>query len=163
MSHNNFKTPSQLPWLVLQSWWKPSDTWVEALQNHWSEIRLCLSPAKRLQNVGNEKCDPGPVHMSEIAPRQGNASAELCSNSIVLYLLPKYPYHLGSHTPCTPWLAIQNVTPCCRSRPEDEHCSARKCHQLKCYVLPVELSNYGKTEQSIVISCLIKLIWTYQG
>lgn len=42
--------------------------------------------------------------MSEDAPRQANASAGLCSNSIRLYLRPKYPYHLGLHTPCTPQL-----------------------------------------------------------
>lgn len=79
---------------------------VEALQTHWSESPLNLSGPKRLQwDVCEEKSDPGPVHTSENAPRQANTSAELCSNSIRLYLCPKYPYLLGLHTPCTPQLA----------------------------------------------------------
>lgn len=50
----------------------------------------------------------GPAHMSENAPRKGNASAEVCSNSIPLNLHPKYPNHLGLHTPCPPWLRSKN-------------------------------------------------------
>lgn len=69
-------TLKQLPWLVLLCCWKPFDTWAEALQNHWSEILLYLSALNRLQwDTCKEKSDPRPVHMSENAPRRGNASA----------------------------------------------------------------------------------------
>lgn len=69
-------TLKQLPWLVLLCCWKPFDTWAEALQNHWSEILLYLSALNRLQwDTCKEKSEPRPVHMSENAPRRGNASA----------------------------------------------------------------------------------------
>lgn len=53
-----------------------------------------------------EKSKPGAVNMSEEdAPRHACANAGLCSNSIPVYLSPKYPYHLGMHTPYTAQLA----------------------------------------------------------
>lgn len=106
-------TLKQLPWLVLLCCWKPFDTWAEALQNHWSEILLYLSALNRLQwDTCKEKSDPRPVHMSENAPRRGNASAVLCSHSIQSYLQPNLALSsLDAHTyvsPCTdekltPW------------------------------------------------------------
>lgn len=48
-----------------------------------------------------EKSKPGSVNMSEDPLRKACANAGLCSNSIRVYLSPKYPYHLGLHAPYT--------------------------------------------------------------